>query len=114
MLFKLPYNSHFPMALSNINNLVNLFWSEVFVLHKDSSIMLIVKFDFGACFCASDRSFSKVLIVNYEDKNLVLTNLKFYFEMYNSHYTVLTPENLLINYKILPKRTSKILKVKYN
>ena len=84
---------------------------DIFVLNKDASILLIIKIDFGNGII---RSFSKITVVNFEDKNLLLTNLKFYFEMYNSHYTELTPENLLIVYKIIPKRTNKILKVKYS
>jgi hypothetical protein len=99
------------LSLSNINNLVNQFWLDIFVFNQESSILLMVKIDFGDGFI---RSFCKITVVNYEDKNFLLTNLKFYFELYNSHYTNITPENLVIVYKIIPKRTSKILKVKYN
>ena len=74
----------------------------------------MIKIDFGNGFCASDRSLSKIFTVNYEDKDLLLNRSKFYFEQYNSNYTELTPENLVIYYKIIPKRANQILDVKYN
>jgi hypothetical protein len=73
--------------------------------------MLIIKIEFDNGLV---RSFSKIFTVNYEDKELLLNRSKFYFELYNSHYTELTPENLVIVYKIIPKRASRVLNVKYN